>query len=1535
MVQSMTGGDDGPGNGRVEAEIGQLKRRLRATLAQSGLPQTFWPCCARHVGEARLRQQLTKLGVPCRPMPIFASNVVVKTKRWHKSGQLSDPFRPMQLMGPSPLMTNGWVVRTEDQIQHARAVVVTDPLSHTAHVELQIGDNPGKPSHRHHGKQPLDGVENPLKNLFPIEAPSMAELHPEGAADDLGLHHEHDPLPELQLEEDDYSPESPALDVEELALRQLRARGESFRSFGDCEPGLKKCVGCGLDQPSGTCGFCGDDMPGPGELQPTIWRLDRGKDDLIHEQDLQNHWNLKKLWNQQLATPAVGDQAGSVHGGFLEWLERDLRQMEEDLEIQGEEIHGVRLAALQAGSKGAGEDQPQPAAVLQTYTVPLSAVRKELSEWKDAMAAELKSLLETTKAIRKVDESELVKFPNYKDMEMAPAKVVATVKAPSGRRKVRVVICGNLLEKIHQGQEDGAHKSAGLDETSRFAQYAGGVDGTTLRCVLRKASANQWAVATTDVRTAFLLAPRQNHRLLVCHPPRVLIEAGLCSPTERWVVDGAMYGLPESPKDWGCYRDVHVSTFKWTLEKRGYQLRRTPEPNVWYVVREGQGDDDPEEVCGFVTIYVDDILTAPEPIAQAAMNRIKQEWTCSDVEWVTSSSWTKFCGMEIRREGDALLVGQPSYIKELLERHEPSIEQSSPMPANLDDTPEPDPEVKDIRLAQAIVGELLWTSVRTRPDLCYGVAWMGRMVTKCPKRVLQYGKHMMSYLKKTSGLCLRYGEWAGGFGQEEELAFARTSTCLEVFCDASYGVSGGKGQTGVITCYGGAPVHWQSKQQPFGTLSTTECELVGYAEAFTLGEAAASLVNILEQNKLEDEGVKVLYGDSQSGMLLLRSPDGAHRARHLRLRHFVLRIRLGDWLARYMPGKGLMSDLLTKPIVTRGQWTKFYDFLGMVDTTTQSGDDFPSSVGATMGPSVAKIAGCVAALGALASWGPRDDGSKIAKAVGLVAVAAYTAKLVGGSMIQKTSKKDLKRAARLAVKPAAPGPNVASPRAEAPGLGGEVKTKKVSRLDELAPHGNLSRDHEPDSEAQIKALRLPGPRPPVNSCAEAMDLGPQFSFWPLSDDRFRLPPATGKDSWESLGGGWWVKTHREMRVKAFHPMHSTTPFKLELLVPSRYTLVFWKSRDGGWCKQAHCEPWMSAPKVMAPKEEGATRTTQWVGYTFFRVDPEKDFPGAGGHRAEAHRQGEGQPAASSSSARGALLDENIVQPSSSERSVLPTSAVGPAPQNSTQELKPPGQIPARRGGPIERARAAGPLYLRGSIARSFPGGVLPSRTQEMLSLGDGHPGGSGRDQGPQLGAYQQEMIAPTRGAYVPSAYQVESEEVPYRQEEGRRVGAERGESETRESDPVTEMSVVTEQVDPYGYMLGHVRDLAEDMAWTQGLPIPAEGVPYAGAIDIPPANGTRPRLASLGGNLHGQYFNAGLFVPRSPPAFSDTMSEPGEAIERLLNPTPAERPRRRRVPAHHPEWVPPPDGGADVEIVDQVSQTESDDDGGFELLLDE
>jgi len=69
-------------------------------------------------------------------------------------------------------------------------------------------------------------------------------------------------------------------------------------------------------------------------------------------------------------------------------------------------------------------------------------------------------------------------------------------------------------------------------------------------------------------------------------------------------------------------------------------------------------------------------------------------------------------------------------------------------------------------------------------------------------------------------------------------------------------------------------VQWDSRQQPFCVLSTTESELLGYCDGLVLGESISSIVEILENNQLCEKGERVLYGDSMSGLKLLEAPDG-------------------------------------------------------------------------------------------------------------------------------------------------------------------------------------------------------------------------------------------------------------------------------------------------------------------------------------------------------------------------------------------------------------------------------------------------------------------------------------------------------------------------------------------------------------------------------------------------------------------------------------------------------------------------------------
>ena len=121
--------------------------------------------------------QLSGLGVPSKPMIPLGERVVVKTKRLHKTKEpLSAPFKTMTLMGPSPTMSSGWVLRDGKMVQHARTVVRPSPLGEKAILELYDASK-----RRLVGKQPF--YQEHRKVAAPVQ---HGDLPPE-LQDDLGF----------------------------------------------------------------------------------------------------------------------------------------------------------------------------------------------------------------------------------------------------------------------------------------------------------------------------------------------------------------------------------------------------------------------------------------------------------------------------------------------------------------------------------------------------------------------------------------------------------------------------------------------------------------------------------------------------------------------------------------------------------------------------------------------------------------------------------------------------------------------------------------------------------------------------------------------------------------------------------------------------------------------------------------------------------------------------------------------------------------------------------------------------------------------------------------------------------------------------------------------------------------------------------------------------------------------------------------------------------------------------------------------------
>jgi hypothetical protein len=134
-----------------------------------------------------------------------------------------------------------------------------------------------------------------------------------------------------------------------------------------------------------------------------------------------------------------------------------------------------------------------------------------------------------------------------------------------------------------------------------------------------------------------------------------------------------------------------------------------------------------DRTLGFVITYVDAMsVVSPEEMVASVPERIQAQWKRSPPEWVSEEKWVKFCGLEMKWQAGGLLVGQPSYAASLLETRPEVRGTQFPFP-KVELVEELNITAEEVHAAQSVVGELLWLSVRTRPDLSFGVSWMGRM----------------------------------------------------------------------------------------------------------------------------------------------------------------------------------------------------------------------------------------------------------------------------------------------------------------------------------------------------------------------------------------------------------------------------------------------------------------------------------------------------------------------------------------------------------------------------------------------------------------------------------------------------------------------------------------------------------------------------------------------------------------------------------------------------------------------------------------
>ena len=369
--------------------------------------------------------------------------------------------------------------------------------------------------------------------------------------------------------------------------------------------------------------------------------------------------------------------------------------------------------------------------------------------------------------------------------------------------------------------------------------YAGGIPADALRAMLIEASERGYLAFILDICNAFLLAPipegAKSHILL--RPPRILEQMQITAPGELWRIERAVYGLRQSPKWWGDYRDSILRGSSWEgVTGRTRFIQSAIEGNVWKLVAESG------ETVGFMIIYVDDIMIlSSKAEAERAYAWIRQQWQCTPLHQALEGHPVTFLGVDVHVGQDdqgnqGFMLGQSGYIQELMRCYSVSPRlRVSPIPREwVKDLPEAEDYTQDeLRAAQKLTGELLWVAQRSRVDLAYAVALMGSWTVRAPNHVKKIGLRLLEYVGAT---------------QDHKLSLIPRKDCyngIVIFSDASFAPYGSQSVTGVLVTYKGRAMLWKGKRQSLISLSTAESELIAGCEGVVLGQSAEALLGDL------------------------------------------------------------------------------------------------------------------------------------------------------------------------------------------------------------------------------------------------------------------------------------------------------------------------------------------------------------------------------------------------------------------------------------------------------------------------------------------------------------------------------------------------------------------------------------------------------------------------------------------------------------------------------------------------------------------
>ena len=267
----------------------------------------------------------------------------------------------------------------------------------------------------------------------------------------------------------------------------------------------------------------------------------------------------------------------------------------------------------------------------------------------------------------------------------------------------------------------------------------------SLKLALAIAANENFAIISADIKSAFLQGKSLNRKVYVIPPPEANDKGKL------WLLEKAAYGLIDGSR-------LFYLELKNKLEKLGMK-EVSGDPGMFTKHQNGK-------LTGIVCSHVDDLFMAGnETFNSSVVGNLLKLFQFSKVE----KKKFKYLGCEVEKlENGDITLNQNNYIEKIEEVEVPSKRNSH----KVNET--------ERRTIRRVVGELLWVSLMTRPDLSFEVNRLSADIMNATIKELKDAKRLVEKAK-LEPIVLNFTQ----LGPKDDLK-------IKLFTDASFNNQDGK-----------------------------------------------------------------------------------------------------------------------------------------------------------------------------------------------------------------------------------------------------------------------------------------------------------------------------------------------------------------------------------------------------------------------------------------------------------------------------------------------------------------------------------------------------------------------------------------------------------------------------------------------------------------------------------------------------------------------------------------------------------------------